>query len=242
MKTWKIVSVVSLLANLTVMGVWLSGHLKYERYSRSTPIETARLLHGDPMDALPEYSRRMAVHIIRAYDDFVLDRTGRELPVEEAYNRFFAASLAGYNDPDWDFTRMIPPAHYVDGVARVLFREPVDLLPIVDLNYVSPAILSGDFYGAQSDEDQVSYSGWHLGVAGGRDNIFFRSMMNSNRQWAFLIERALAWGDFLPPGFLSVLRDHPGYFDFGDEATRLYIALTFIDRYIQYNPSFRLVI
>lgn len=240
MRTWKIVCIALIIINTFLLGLWLTGHLKYERYAGIGPLRTARLVHGEPMDVLPDYSQRMAGMVIRAYDGFVRRHTGNDVPIDEAYETFFAFALTGYDQEDWDLKRLIPDSVHFDNVARILFREPGDLLPIASLDYVSPAMLSAS-YGADED-DPFGYSGWHLGTTGDRNHLFFRSLMSSNREWAYLVDRALALGDFLPPGFLRALHDHPEYFNFADEATRLYISLAFLDRYIQYNPDFRLEI
>lgn len=240
MKTWKTVCVVSLALNLLLLSLWLAGHLRYERAPAIGPVRTARMVQGDPMSTLPEHSRAMAHRVIRAYDGFVRSKTDKELSIDEAYRQFFASALEGYYDEDWDIWQLVPGNYWYDRVARILFREPHDLLPIVSLSYVSPTILSTSY--SPQDEDLVAYSGWSLSLAGIRGSLFFRSLMANNGEWANLIERASACGDFLPPGFLMTLRDHPEYFDFSDDATRLYIALVFLDRYIQYNSSYRLVI
>lgn len=240
MKSWKIICIVSLAVNVFVLSLWLTGHLRYEKYPGAGPVKVARLIHGEPMETLPAHSRAMAYRIIRAYDDFVSDRTGRNMPLEEAYARFFADALEGYYGEEWDFWRMVPGDAYFDRVARILFREPHDLLPVVRLDYVSPSILSSAY--SVQDDDLMLYSGWSLSLENIRDNTFVRSLMANNRDWAHLVETACACGSFLPPGFLTTLRDHPEYFDFADDATRLYLALVFLDRYIQFNSDYRLVI
>lgn len=242
MKTWKIICIVSLAANVLVLSLWLSGHLRYQRYSTSNPIHTARLVHGDPMETLPDYSRRMAGRIVRSYDDYVRSRVGGQTTIDEAYRTFFADALAGYYDEDWDIWQLVADSAYVDGVARILFREPYDLFPIVSLSYTSPTLLSAPAGYYDGDDELRLYSGWHLRLNSNPDNIFFRSLMANNRQWAGLVEASLVGGGFMPPGFLQTLREQPDHFNFSDQATRLYISLVFLDRYIQYNPAFRQVI